>query len=151
MNDKDENRKSDSRAGAGLAGVGSGTGLVAVAQGLPDDNVLKPWLLFAAPALAIGASAIWLWAQMEVANLIQDWRIKLVAKRLRAYLNTALSDPNCTPEHQHLLQQRLEEVDIIIADRDLELLKKMTPITADDVAEFSERASSANETPDTKT
>jgi len=129
-------QKTESRAGAGLAGVGSGTSLVAIAQALPDTNGLKPWLLFAAPAVSIGASAIWLWAQVEIANLVQDWRIRQIAKRLRAHLDVAIAAPKCDPEHQQDLQKRIRMLDIIIADRDLGRLKELTPVAAEDVTNF---------------
>jgi len=129
-------RTNTSKAGAGFAGAGIGTGLLAFANSLPDDNLIKPWLLFASPSVSLAASALWIWVQVEVANKVQDIKIKLLAKRLRVFLRTALEDKNCSGEHRQKLETRLHELDIIIADRDLGRLRSLTPITSDDIRSF---------------
>jgi hypothetical protein len=127
----------ESRAGAGVAGAGSGTGLVALATALPDDNWLKPWLLFAAPTVTVLATAGWIWVQVEVGNAIQDYRIKTIAKRLRTFLKSAIDDPSCSDNHRQDLQAKLQEVDLVIANRDLSRLRNMAPISKDDVERLS--------------
>ena len=43
----------ESKVGAGAAGVGGGTLLVVIANNLREGNPLKPWLVLAAPSVSI--------------------------------------------------------------------------------------------------
>ena len=121
--------RSESKAGAGAAGIGSGTGLVALANSLSDENELKPFLVWAAPTAAVVAGGLWLWAQAEISNYWRDRKVKIIAGRVKAHLVDAIEHTGDEARKREL-QDRLHNVDIIIADKDINQLKTLTPTDA---------------------
>jgi hypothetical protein len=116
----------DPRAAAGVAGIGSGTGLLALAHSLPDDAALKPWLVFAAPAVSIIASALWIQAQIEFATLTQEIKFNWLVSRARTRLKNAINDPLTDPKAKEELRTKLQYLESVIVERDLLRLRSMT-------------------------
>ncbi len=126
--------------GAGIAGIGGGTGLVAIANALPDKDPLKPWLLLLAPTITVGLAVFWLFIRVAVENVIEDLRIKNVARGLREYVRAALADPNCTEQHRQMLQTQLRKLDLIVTTRSLRRLELLEPVTEADLERISASA-----------
>jgi len=126
--------RTDSKAGAGAAGVGGGTLMVAIASTLPEDSLIKPWLMYAAPATSVALSAIWLWSQLEIANYMRDRKIKVLAERTRLTLLDSINNPATSEEHRNVIRGKLEQLEVIVADRELERIKDLTPVTANTFA-----------------
>lgn len=55
-----------------IAGGGGGMILVSLAQNIPDDNILKSWLLILVPAFTLLLRYIWRHASAEAAFLIKE-------------------------------------------------------------------------------
>jgi hypothetical protein len=123
----------ESRTGAGLAGIGGGTLLTVIAANLPDDNGLKPWLLYLAPSGTILLSTFWIWVQVQLANKIRDKEINFLAENAKTTLKEALENPNISEKHRERLQKQLEEVETITVDRMISRIKSLDVVTAEDV------------------
>src|SRR5690348_7270403 len=74
---------------AGLAGVGGGTGLVAVAQSLSPSNSLKPMLLYMAPSASVILGTLGYFIQVEAGRL---WRRRVI-RRGREAVQEFLDNP----------------------------------------------------------
>ena len=105
------------KTGAGVAGASGGTLVALLASNLSDENVLKPWLLLAAPSLAVFFSGVWLWANQWFSNWLSDREVKTVVAAARADLREALDNPHTTNEHHESLQKRMEALDLMVVDR----------------------------------
>ncbi len=138
MNNSTEN---DRKISAGAAGIGGGTLFVLIANNLPTDSVIKPWLLLITPAVSISLSAVWLWLRVEIANYVQDLRIKSLAKAAKVAFENALLNPHTSEEHKSRIRERLEEVEILLTTRHLTRLKNVNPITVSDIIAFDKQTS----------
>jgi hypothetical protein len=107
--------------------------VAALASSLPDGDRYKVWLLLLAPSVSLAVTAIWLWAQVEIANYMQDRKIRSVAKNIRTTLQASLANPNTSEEHRLVIRKKLEEIDLIIADRELSRIRSLVPVTFSDV------------------
>ena len=125
-----------SNVGAGAAGVGGGTLIVLIANNLPSDSAIKPWLLLLSPAASVSLSALWLWLRIEIANYVQDNRVKSLAKAAKSALEEALQNPHTSDGHKSRIREQLEEVESLLATRHLTKLKDLRPVTASDVLDF---------------
>jgi hypothetical protein len=130
MNPQEDTSKSkESKAGAGAAGIGGGTLLVTLANSLPNESRIKFWLILISPSVSVVLSVIWLWAQVEIANYMQDRKLRSLVKSIKTTLQDALNNPNTSEDHRNVIRKKLEEVEIIIADRELGKIRSLTPIT----------------------
>jgi hypothetical protein len=92
--------------------------LVAVlASCLADESLLKPWLLIAAPSIAIFLSGLWQWASRRLSNWLRDREMNAVVSAARAAIKAALNDPHATSTHQESLRKRMELLDLLVVDR----------------------------------
>ena len=73
----------ESKVGAGVAAVGGGTSLVALANLLPDGHELKPFLVWGAPTVTAVAGGLWLWAQAKISNYWRDRQVNAIAHHSR--------------------------------------------------------------------
>jgi len=130
-----------SKISAGAAGIGGGTLFVLIANSLPPDSVMKPWLLLITPAVSITLSAIWLWIRVEIANYVQDLQVKSLAKAAKVALENALLNPHTSAAHKSRIRENLEEVEILLTTRHLTRLKNFKPMTGSDVIAFEKHTS----------
>lgn len=121
------------RGRAGVAGIGGGTGLVAIATSLPDDSGLKQWLLYIAPSVSVLLGIIWLWAQQELSSFLERIKFKMLARRVKADMTKAIDSPVSSEEHKEILRKKMEEVDLIIANKGLDELKSTVLIERTEV------------------
>lgn len=121
----------ESKAGAGAAGAGGGTLLVMLANTL--SNLWKSWLIVASPSVSIILSALWLWFQVGIANYVQDLKLKQLVRSTKAILLEALDNPNTSDDHREAIRKRLEELELIIADRQMKQIRSLSPVTASDI------------------
>lgn len=122
-----------SKAGAGVAGAGGGTLLIVVAKLLPEGHFLKSILPLAAPSIAVTLSALWLWLQVEIINYWRDKRLKTLAMRAKLLLEEALKNPNTTEKHREMIRAKLEELEILITERELSRIKALSAVVALDL------------------
>lgn len=121
----------ESKAGAGAAGAGGGTLLVMLANTL--SNPWKSWLIVDSPSVSIILSALWLWCQVGIANYVQDLKLKQLVRSTKAILLEALDNPNTSDDHREAIRKRLEELELIIADRQMKQIRSLSPVTASDI------------------
>ncbi len=126
---------SPSKLSASLAGVGAGTFLIAIANNFPDSSSAKLWLTLAAPAVSVILGGGWLWIQVEVANYVLDRKVRLLVNRTRTQLQEALDDTLTSQKHRAAIRRKLEELELIMADRELRRIKSLTPFSAESLRE----------------
>jgi len=95
---------------AGLTGASAGTLLVVFANNLPDDNLLKPWLVLFAPSISIAISSFWIWLKAQTEkinkNLVTNRQL-LKAEQTVKKLN---EDPNISNENKEKSRKMLEQL-----------------------------------------
>lgn len=121
------------KAGAGLAGAGGGTLVAAIAATLPEGHPVKPYLMLAAPSIAIFASGIWLWVNVKIGNHLRDQEVKTVLAAARKTVDDQLQNPKCSPKRQAALQRELEDLDRLELDHHKRRLAKIRIISEDDI------------------
>jgi len=121
----------ESKAGAIAAGAGGGTLLAVVANTLPESNPAKPWLLLCAPSASIFLSAMWLWAQRQIILYLRDREFRTATRRLIESLEQALDNTRTSPEHRDELRRRLEQVQLVTADKRLEEIRALNLFPTD--------------------
>lgn len=124
--------RTESRAGAGVAGVGGGTFLAVVATELPETNPFKIWLLYLVPSVSVLLSAVWMWVQVQIANFLKDNEFRAVMKAAKNELEEALDNRNTTEEHKKEIRERLEALEKISVDRVFARLKNIKIATEHD-------------------
>lgn len=140
MNNSDISKLKESKTTAGVAGASGGTLLAAIASSLPNENSLKFWLLILAPSISVLVGVLWLWTQVEIANYWQDRKLKTIVKTAKRVLLEALENPNTSEEHRKLLQKKLEETELVIADIHLGRIKSMSALlTVSDIKDIESK------------
>ncbi len=117
--------RSPTRIGAGAAGAGGGTLVVAIATSLPDTNILKPWLLLLAPSITVGLTAAWIWAQARIVEAFREREFKAAVARARAACEAVLANPATSAEHRAAIRAQLEEIEAMTVGRHLEKLRAL--------------------------
>ncbi|NTW87613.1 MAG: hypothetical protein HGB26_00465 [Desulfobulbaceae bacterium] len=118
-----------SKVGATAAGAGGGTLLVVLSSHLPEGNPFKQWLVMVAPTLSVTLTTLWYWAQVEIANYIQDKKVEALALKTKQSLIDALNNSNTSESHRNSLRSKLEELEIIISERQMKKLRSLSPYT----------------------
>jgi hypothetical protein len=140
VNNSDISKLKESKTTAGVAGASGGTLLAAIASSLPNENSLKFWLLILAPSISVLVGVLWLWTQVEIANYWQDRKLKTIVKTAKRVLLEALENPNTSEEHRKLLQKKLEETELVIADIHLGRIKSMSALlTVSDIKDIESK------------
>ena len=125
--------RKESKAGAGAAGAGAGTLLVVIANSLPNDHGLRPWLIYLAPSASAVMSLVWVWLQVEIGNWVQEKKLaSLVAKAKDTYRD-ALQNPDTSDEHKNSIRSQLEELELIVSTRRLTQIRSLTPVRMEDL------------------
>lgn len=121
-----------------LAGVGSGTGLTAWAQTLPE-SFLKTILVYGAPALTVAFTVGVFYLQVVTAAYAQNRRIARFSRTMEQYL----ANPNTSDAHKAELRRNLEEVQQLRIRQDMDRIRLLGMVGLP----VPERASAAGATP----
>lgn len=124
--------KSESKAGAGAAGIGGGTLLVVVANSLPENSKFKPWLLLATPSVSVFLGALWLWLQVRLLNMIRDREVNNAIEEMRRTIDKALNNSKTSEKHRIEIRRRLEELELVAVNRSMEKIKALKVISEED-------------------
>lgn len=125
----DNKKKFPSKVGATATGAGSGTLLVIIAESLPETNPLKSWLVIVAPTLSVTLSALWYWAQIEIANYLQEKKIYTLVQKTKKTLLVALNNSDTSNEHREAIRRKLEELELIVSDQQMKKIRSLAPAT----------------------
>jgi hypothetical protein len=107
------------RTGAGVGGVGAGTGLVAIAQVIGPSTVVGSILLYLAPALAFVAGAIFFYLQTQISRYFERRVFRIAMKTLESQLD----NPRTSTTHKAKIRKMLEEMEIAVASAELGRVK----------------------------
>lgn len=118
---------------AKFVGAGGGTLLAVIASQLDDGNPIKPWLIYAAPALSVFFGSIWIWLQVKIINIVRDNEAHKVSVKTIKLIEEGLADPNTSEEHKKMLRRRLEQFQMQNVDRSLKKLQNADVISANDI------------------
>ena len=129
-------QRSESPAGAGLAGVGGGTFLALIAAKWPDTDPLKSWIIYSIPTVSVLLTAGSVWAQVRIANYVQERKVTSLITKAKAKLEAALANPNTSEEHKSRLQDELEQLEMFDVERIMTKVKSVKVISAKDVKQF---------------
>ena len=91
-----------SSVGAGVAGASGGTSLLAFVSSVPDTNHWKPFLMFAAPTIAVAISGLWVLAMRWLDNWIADRSLGAELKKAEIALQSIEAD-------QHSSERTIKE------------------------------------------
>jgi hypothetical protein len=94
--------------------------------------------------LTVGASALWLFVAIEIAERFENRRTRAIAQNLRANMATAVENPNTSKEHKNALRRQVEQMELIIAQRDISRLKAMAAITDQQIKDLQAQLAKKN-------
>ena len=106
-------------ARAGLAGAGCGTGLVVLAQSLPEDTTLKAILVYGAPTVSILLGSLVYFIELQTSRYLQQ----RLARRVRRTLEEYLQNPHTSESHKAALRKRLEHLEDIVTLQEVERVR----------------------------
>jgi len=105
--------------GAGLGGVGAGTGLVAIAQTVGPSSTLGIILLWIAPTVSFTTGVAFYYIQVQASRYFEKRLIGNAKKTLESQLdNTKTSD-----EHKTEIRKMLEDLERSVAAAELERVR----------------------------
>lgn len=110
------------RTGAAAAGGGLGTSLVALAQLLPESSAFRDILIYAAPGVAVGLTAVGVWAHRTLVRWVQEREAQTALKRARETLEARITNQNTSEQHRARLTRKLEELEEWEVAHQLELV-----------------------------
>jgi len=109
--------------------VGGGTLLVLLAQSLPDDSVLRSWIVVLAPSVSVALSALWLWIRREIDRQIERRRFEAAIREARAALMAGVENPNTSDAHKEELRKHLEELEMLLVQANMDRIRILRPRT----------------------
>jgi len=114
-----------SRGTAGVAGAGSGTLLVLLANNLPATSPWKSWLVIAAPSASIFAALVWNKLSTAFDLYLRKREFNDLIAHAETTLDHALRNETTSAEHKHQLKTELEQLQLLQVQTDLERLKHL--------------------------
>lgn len=109
------------RTRATIGGVGSGTGIVAIAQAVGPTTTLGAILLYLAPAISYLIGAVVFFIEVQASQFLERRMVKSARKTLREQLeNSAMSR-----EHKARIRRKLEQLEESLADAELARVKQI--------------------------
>jgi hypothetical protein len=110
---------------AGLAGAGSGTLVVSLAETMPH-GALRDVFLYGAPSAGIVLGAITYYIQQAALRYLQ----KRLVQRLRKTLEPMLADPQTSEEHKIKLRKELEKAEQAVVASEVARIKVLGRVRA---------------------
>ena len=113
--------------GLGLAAIGGGgigTLIVGFAQLIPESNTWRTVLVIIAPAISVGISTLWAWGIGEFTRRRQDKIAQETIIQMRKYLHGRINDPDTPDDMRENYIKKLELLDDIVFNRDIDKIKK---------------------------
>jgi hypothetical protein len=108
-----------SRTRAGIGGVGTGTGIIAIAQAIGSHTILGQALTYCAPAITlVGWTALYF---LEVQASRYQWQ--RAVNSARKTLERHLDNPRTSAAHKKEIQRMLEQLEKTEASRKLDRVK----------------------------
>jgi len=104
---------------ASIGGIGSGTGLVAIAHALGPHSTLGLVLLYLAPAISVVAGAVLYYLEVQASRYLQN---RVIASA-RKTLERQLDNNRTSASHKQRIRKMLEELEEAEASNELERVK----------------------------
>ena len=98
------------KTGAGVAGAGSGTLLIALFNTLDDSNPFKKWLILGVPSISVGSGFIFLFLFSGFKSWWKNLRVNREQKQFETLAIEILNNPNTSEKHKEETRKKLEEV-----------------------------------------
>lgn len=125
-----------------VGAAGGGTLLVLVANQLPENSKLKPWLLLIAPSMTLTFGIVWFWLQAIVVDMLHDWQLRRAFQRAKSTLEDALKNPATSDTHKDHIRREIEGLEkmIIAQEKDrITALRLLSTHDARSAAGLNER------------
>ncbi len=104
---------------ANVAGASGGTGIIAIAQLLPQqDSTARALLSFMAPVATVILASTWpkfrAWLSRQIDRTL--WRIEIngALTEARKHRDNVLADPQASSAHKRTAQQNVERLELIV-------------------------------------
>lgn len=96
---------------AGVTGAGVGTGLLGLAQMIPENRfpALRGLCIYAAPAVTVFVGIAFAALRAWITGILNDKNVNAGLLRVRALRDAAVNDPNASDAHKARLQASVEE------------------------------------------
>jgi len=105
---------------AGASGAGGGTLLILLANNLPDNDVLKTWLVLIAPTTSVVISSFWIWSKSRVEKYYLKKNIRSNFLNAKDTIQEALNNPFTSEDHKKQLRKEIEKLERLAVHIDLD-------------------------------
>ena len=124
----------ESKVSAGAAGVGGGTLLAVIATSLPNENRLKPFLIWAAPSVSVFLGGLWLTLQVRIANRLRDRELNQRIDSTMKMLEDKLKKADLEPSRRVEIKKQIEELEQINISRQMARIQSLKILSEEDIA-----------------
>lgn len=107
-------------------GVSGGTLVVLLSKSLPDTSPLKPWILLAAPTVAVVMSEGSTWLLYRFGSWWKDRTLAAELRRAREAVQKGLQTTGTSAQHKSELRKKMEEIDRIEVDNSMERIRLLS-------------------------
>lgn len=100
------------KGSANIAGAGAGTGLLGLANMIPDQyQVYRNILIYISPTAAVGISFVWMFVSSIVSRKIVNSELNKAICDVRKIRDDVFANVSTTNEHKHKLQENVEKLE----------------------------------------
>lgn len=103
---------------AGVAGAGSGTSLLLLAESLPESTI-RTIMTYAAPSVSVFLGVVAFYLELQARRYFQQRLVRRVRRTLEAYLE----NPHTSAAHKAALRQRLEQIEEVVTSQEVERIR----------------------------
>jgi hypothetical protein len=114
-------RAKPNRAKATVGGVGSGTGLVAIANAIGPTTTMGAILLYLSPSVAYITGAVLYYIDVQTSRFLQ----RRMVNSARKTLTRQMQDPAMSTQYKARIRRKLEELEETVADAEVARVKSM--------------------------
>jgi hypothetical protein len=111
--------------GGDLVGLSVGTGVSLIAQVLPENSPVRPWLLSIAPSIAVGVRSATAWCASQVGEAYKAVMRRRKFREAKEALVNCLTNPLTSDEHKKNVVARLERLESVDIDEKIGLYDKV--------------------------
>jgi hypothetical protein len=111
--------------GSTAAGAGGGTLMVLVANSLPEHSPWKPWVMYAAPTVAVTLRAFSRWSVIQIIATGKQFLLERRITKARTTVEKGLHTEETSLEHKSSLRKNLEEIEKIEVDNAMDRIRTL--------------------------
>ncbi len=126
MSDAPKEKASGSAIGGGVTGAGSGTLVVIIANGLPQDSPYKAVLLHSAPTVSVIIGTVTTYLISWLKQYLARKELEDAFSDAKNHMVEMLKNPETSDGHKNNIRQKLEQLESVTVESKLSAVKKFT-------------------------